>query len=691
MKIWGFKENFKQEKIMKSKISAFLFFIILPPVVLLCSAVCPPTASALDVVVKISRIENTLNLIDELAGSDTPRTKAPATARIRAMLQGTDWIDPARRIVIGLEIEGEGADEQYISVILIPHVRPNADFQAAFNAKSGPGYYMISLPPGQPQVISKSTEEALVKASSSKSKTALMAEITVDRLLKKNRKQIDGWLEKIEKSKIQQADNPAVPTPEDARAMISGILDMAAQLNTISLGIDLTPAKLAFVFSAQARDGSEIAGLFSRPDKPVRLGAFKPDYQINFSSGPYEIAGFMKMIGDMYGPFYKRVGVDFSEITSICKSFSGEMAGGLSFQNNKVNFEIISAFNDGAETEGFIENVYLPWIQKYSRNFAGLLEQQSGRKLADVFVRTADSTVDGCKVAGVKSKVPIFPAMPQTSGIAAPGYSVIVYDTRMTTVDNLLLMASDDLRLKKMIGLTRTFKETASSTPLMTIDMDLGAYFSALGEMLPGLNMPIFKGEKVFADLGKLAFTMNMENGRIDTVTFFKLDDIKKMVSDFKKALAAPPEGSKSSVPGRTSLKTESAGQPDQLPAKTQYTKKDPEYWSDKGGLVAAYGNDKAAVGFYEKAIKLDPQRGDYYFNLSVSYCELGEYAKALAAINRALAIDSENGAYYYTRGRIYLLSEGREKAMDDFIRSARLDHKDARDYLTDVVHVQWE
>jgi len=672
---------------MKYKISAFLLCIILLAVGLLGSAVCPPTASALDVVVKISRIENTLHLIDELAGSDTPQAKAPATAQIRAMLQGTDWIDPDRQIVIGLEPAGE----QYISGILIPYIRPNANFQAAFNAKIGSNYYMISLPPGSPQVISGNMEEALLKAGSSKSKTTIMAQATVGRLLKKNREQIDNWLKKIEISKMQRTDTPMAPAPEDARAMISGMLDIASQLDTISFGIDLTAAKLAFVFSSQARAESEIAGLFTRTDTSARLSTFKPDFQINFGSGPYNIAGFLKMMGNTFGPFSQKVGLDFSEIASMCEPFSGEMAGGLSYDKDKINFETISVLKNGNQAVDFLENVYLPWMEKYSRNLAGLLEQQSGRKLADVFVRTADTEVAGCKVVGVKSKIPVFPALPQTAGVPAPDCPIMVYDTRMTTVDNLLLMASNDRRLKKMIGLARTFKETTSNGPLMTLDMDLGAYLSALGEMLPDLNIPMPGDKKAFSSLGKLAFTMNLENGRIDTVTSFKMDDIKAMITAFKEAMAAPPAESRDSVPGQTNLKTESAGKPAQLPAKPQYTEKDPEYWSDKGGLVAAYGNDKAAVEFYKKAIKLDPQRSDYHFNLSVSFCELGEYAKALTSINRALAMDNGNGAYYYTRGRIYLLSTDSTKAMENFIQSARLDHKDARDYLNNVAHVQWE
>lgn len=672
---------------MKSKIKAFLFCIILLTVVLMGSVVCPFTASALDAVVKISQIGNTLNLVDDLLESGTAQTKAPVTAQIRAVLQGTDWIDPDRLIVIGIEFEGN----QPISAILVPFLRPNANFQAMFNAKTGSDYYMISLPPGAPQIISESFEDTLVKESSAKSKTTIMAQIIVDRLLEKNRDRINTWLEKIETSTMQQSNNPMVPTPEDARAMISGMLDMASQLDTISFGIDLTQEQLAFTFSSQARAESDLAALFTRTATSSRLSTFKPNFQINFSSGPYDIAGFMKMLNNTFGSFYQKIGLDFSEIASICEPFSGEIAGGVSSDKTGFDFEIISVLKDGAQTASFLENIYLPWIEKYSRDLAVLMEQQSGRKPTDVFVRTADTMVAGCKVVGVKSKIPVFPALPQTPGVPAPDYPIMVYDTRMTTTNNLLLMASDDRRLEKLIGLTRTFKETTLNGPMMTIDVNLGTYLSALGEMLPDLNIPVSGSKQTIADLGKLAFTMNLENGRIDTVTSFKLEDIKVMITNFNKARAAPPAESKDKGRAQPGMKTESAGKVDQLPVKTRYAEKNPVYWSEKGELVAAYGNDKAAVEFFKEAIRLDPQRNDYYFNISVSYCELGEYAEALTSINKALAMDNENGAYYYTRGRIYLLSADKDKAMDDFIHSARLDHKDARDYLTNVAHVQWE
>ena len=41
---------------------------------------------------------------------------------------------------------------------------------------------------------------------------------------------------------------------------------------------------------------------------------------------------------------------------------------------------------------------------------------------------------------------------------------------------------------------------------------------------------------------------------------------------------------------------------------------KDADYWFDKGALCATYGNDSAAIKYFQKAIVLDPQRSGAYF-----------------------------------------------------------------------------
>ncbi|MEE4263087.1 MAG: tetratricopeptide repeat protein [Desulfobacteraceae bacterium] len=110
--------------------------------------------------------------------------------------------------------------------------------------------------------------------------------------------------------------------------------------------------------------------------------------------------------------------------------------------------------------------------------------------------------------------------------------------------------------------------------------------------------------------------------------------------------------------------------------------KKDADYWFNKGALVSTYGNNKAAVQYFQKAIALDPNFGRAYFSQGVSYGQLGQYPKAIAQINMALKMEPQSGMYYYGRGRVYLLWGDRAKAMDDFKKAAELGDEDALNYL---------
>lgn len=109
---------------------------------------------------------------------------------------------------------------------------------------------------------------------------------------------------------------------------------------------------------------------------------------------------------------------------------------------------------------------------------------------------------------------------------------------------------------------------------------------------------------------------------------------------------------------------------------------RDAETWFRKGALVATYGNNKAAVGYFTKAIALDPNHGGAWFSRGVSYGQLGLYPQGIESINRAIAMEPQNGLYYYGRARVILLSGDREKAREDFRRAADLGDEDAQRYL---------
>ena len=98
------------------------------------------TAAAADLILKISRLKQALDLIDSMGLSDTGQ---PPTAALRSMLQNVEWIDNERSIVLSWD----KSDDRPISAMLVPYRQANPNFQQAYNAISRKDYYILSLPP----------------------------------------------------------------------------------------------------------------------------------------------------------------------------------------------------------------------------------------------------------------------------------------------------------------------------------------------------------------------------------------------------------------------------------------------------------------------------------------------------------------------------------------------------------------
>jgi len=109
------------------------------------------------------------------------------------------------------------------------------------------------------------------------------------------------------------------------------------------------------------------------------------------------------------------------------------------------------------------------------------------------------------------------------------------------------------------------------------------------------------------------------------------------------------------------------------------------DYWFDKGALCATYGNDAAAIKYFQKVIKLDPKRSGAYFAQGISYGQLGQFAKAIPLVNKAIEMEPQNGLYIYGRGRVHLLAGDQGKALADFKKAAELDDEDAQAYMKTI------
>ncbi|OGP61105.1 MAG: hypothetical protein A2V65_02920 [Deltaproteobacteria bacterium RBG_13_49_15] len=621
--------------------------------------------SSMDLVVKINRLDYSLNLIDSLFRSADPDGGASPTAVLKGMIQGTDWVDFSRLIIIGIDI----AEPQPIMVALVPFIKPNENFKKAYKASAGPDYYILPLPPGQVHAIDP-FKGAMANLSKSKSKPAISVEIALGNLIQKSGP-------KIRQALSQMGNLTAAAEPEkipfssmEVREMLEKMLDKASQIKTLSVNVDLNKAELAYEVIANARDGSELAQLFVKETRPGYLNHYNPRFQMNFRSRCFDAEKILSLIGEIFGKVYEGIGVDLNQLVRIGSKFSGEMAGGMSFGQSGWIFEMIHVLKEGYRGQDFIESEYIPWILEFGRNMQSAMETQTGKKPDPFFVRTKDSTVDGFRVIGVKTQIPVLTG---TADIPTPKLlkSMMAYEFRATAIDNLVLTASTDDRLASLIKTAKGLKKEASRGPLMKMDYDMASYINVIKEMIPG-----FPGEEhPVPPLGKITMVIDADKGRSRLRSSMKTEDAYTLITYLKGISIAEIQGKKGIQPAE----------------KTAVEDKETIRIMEKGTLSSLRGDFKGAAVSFETVIEKDPKNSDAHFYRGLAYQEMENLPQAISSLNRAIELNPEKGVYYYGRGRANLVSGEKEKAISDFKQAAVLGNEDARRYLKETAKVRWE
>ncbi len=180
---------------MKRHLILFILLMMISATFVLCVS-APAVYSASDppdILIKIHRIEHTLNRIDSMAQSGTAPSVQPPSMFIRAMLQGTDWIDSNRLIVIGLWFKDLQVGQKPMMAALIPFAKPNDTFKMTYNAVSGNDYYILPLPLGTVDPVTGRMELGLVAGSKSKPdrpEGIVSLEIAAAQLLEKADRQV---------------------------------------------------------------------------------------------------------------------------------------------------------------------------------------------------------------------------------------------------------------------------------------------------------------------------------------------------------------------------------------------------------------------------------------------------------------------------------------------------------------------
>ena len=248
----------------------FIFFSCIPVNAAENTAVRP------DIIIKISRLDQAINIIDKMAAADIDQPTSAPSFFLRSLLFGTDWIDPARSIVIGINFENMAADAKPIMAALVPYTRQNEDFHISYNAVSKIDHYIVPLPPGEGGVVSDQMAYDLAEASLKKPDGLLSMELAASQLLNKADSQIRKMLLELDSKLEEQQTSTNDITSEDINQLLKSLLDAAKQLETFSIGMDITESELVVFSDALALKRTDLSKLFTRhPGKRTsRMGKY---------------------------------------------------------------------------------------------------------------------------------------------------------------------------------------------------------------------------------------------------------------------------------------------------------------------------------------------------------------------------------------------------------------------------------
>ncbi len=664
------------------KTCSFSMWLFSAIILIVFTAALPLTAQTglsenpFDMVVKLHNIERTLTLIDKMTAVPEKPSGVSPTAVARGILQGTDWIDDNRPIVAGITFQ-ENAPLKV--TVLIPFTALKEEFRKMVTAHPGPDYYLFTIPPGPVPEDIGTVEAALITSMQAGSETAVSLEVPLRQMIDREHTAINEFLTAVGTSTSAKGQAAAVPlTTEESREVMANIIAVAHQVDYLSLGINFNPENIETSLDVEAFAGTDMFQLFSQESRIAHLNAYQPEYPMIFRSRGFDMKALLTLVSASFGKMYEKTGIDFAGAVTIADRMTGEMAGGISMEDNGPLVEFVSVLKE-SDTEGsFIESVYLPWLITSGEK----VPEEMKYKGLPVYEQTASREINGRKVYRLTTRF-VAKGSPPGSVKAAPEPKPFIYAQLLTTVDNYFLSAPDEKNLKKLIDFCGSFEAEPAPGPLMTADVDLADYVESLRhispelELVSDLNMPA----------GKAVYRIDMARGKAHVTAAMKTDDLKKLFALFQKMTPSQETAAVAGTPPAGPSKERTATGPvSQKPMAAKESAKQEEsdsaeYWFKKGSLSSVYGNDRAAISQYKKALDRDTDNADYLYLLGVSYGETGQYQKALDSIDQALLIQTD-GRYYYARGRVLLQSGEKTMAIENFIRAEELGSREARRYL---------
>lgn len=62
------------------------------------------------------------------------------------------------------------------------------------------------------------------------------------------------------------------------------------------------------------------------------------------------------------------------------------------------------------------------------------------------------------------------------------------------------------------------------------------------------------------------------------------------------------------------------------------------------------------AIEHYQKAISLNPEKSETYYNLGNAYCVVNKFADAIVVYKKSIELDSYNPPAFYNLGNAYYM-----------------------------------
>lgn len=100
-----------------------------------------------------------------------------------------------------------------------------------------------------------------------------------------------------------------------------------------------------------------------------------------------------------------------------------------------------------------------------------------------------------------------------------------------------------------------------------------------------------------------------------------------------------------------------------------------------KGGVFGKQGKHEEAIPWFSKAVEINPNYAEAYFDRGFSYHSLNRLQEALSDYSRAIKIDSSFSMPYANRGNIYTEFKKYDLALKDYDTAIHLSPKEYHPY----------